>query len=140
MDANIVKYLNFLQDQIIAKNVIDVLESMTAKEIHRLTRDIATDVYDRYGMILTIGIYASNKKNKYQKIKNYLEEQVKEYDNILEIHGIYVDEDIKEVSFDIIFDFDEENQKKIINELKNKLKDKFPDYEYDIIIDKDISD
>ena len=131
---------NYGPNSMIATAHIDVLESTTAKEIHRLTREIATDVYDRYGIILTIGIYASNKKNKYQKIKNYLEEQVNEYENILEIHGIYVDEDINEVSFDVIFDFDEENQKKIITELKNKLKEKFPDYDYNIIIDKDISD
>ena len=131
---------NYGPNSMIATAHIDVLESITAKEIHRLTREIATDVYDRYGIIITIGIYASNKKNKYHNIKNYLEEQVNEYENILEIHGIYVDEDIKEVSFDVIFDFDEENQNQIINELKNKLKEKFPDYDYNIIMDKDISD
>lgn len=44
------------------------------------------------------------------------------------------------ISFDLIFNFDEENPEKCVEEIKKKLKDKYPSYEYSIILDADISD
>ena len=64
----------------------------------------------------------------------------KEYKNIIQIHGFYVDEDINQISFDIIFNFDEKEQDKIISEINQKLKDKYPKYSFNIIIDTDFSD
>ena len=130
---------NYGPNNIMATVYIDVLEDTTAKEIYRLTRLISTDIYNRYGINITIGVCASNKK-EYRVIKRKLYELVKEYPNILEIHGFYVDEELKNVSFDIIFDFKEENSNLIVKELKEKLEEKFDKYKFNIIIDKDICD
>ena len=125
---------------IIATVHIDVIETMNAKEIYRLTRNITKKIYKKFGIIITIGIYASNKKKSTLKIKEYALELIKEYKTILEIHGFYVDEEEKTISFDVIFDFDEDKQDIIIKELTKKMKEKYPNYNYCIIIDNDISD
>ena len=124
----------------IATAHIDIKDDTKAKEIHRLTRRIAIDVYNEYGIILTLGIYATNDDKKYTDIKKYLKQIEKEYKTLLDIHGFYVDEELSKISFDVIFDFKEKNTNKVLEEIREKLKTKFPKYDYSIIIDNDISD
>lgn len=131
---------NYGPNKIIATAHIQVDDEMTAKEIHRLTRNILMDMYNEFGIIITIGIYASNDKGEYKKIKDYLNKIISEYENILQVHGFYVDEELKNISFDIIFNFEEEKKEEIIEEIKGKLKEKYPDYDYNVIIDLDFSD
>lgn len=131
---------NYGPNSIIATVHIDIKDDMTAKEIHRLTRLIVNDIFDKFGIVLTVGIYASNDKNEFEKIKQYVYKIIKDYENILEIHGFYVDKELKKISFDLIFNFEEKNQSEIIKNIKSKLKNKFPKYDYCIIIDTDISD
>ena len=131
---------NYGPNKIIASAHIQVKDETTAKEIHRITRKITYDIYAEFGIILTIGIYASNDKGEFGEIQKYINLIVKEYKNIIQIHGFYVDEDINQISFDIIFNFDEKEQDKIISEINQKLKDKYPKYSFNIIIDTDFSD
>ena len=56
------------------------------------------------------------------------------------MHGFYVDIEERTVSFDVIFSFDEENPLDKIETIKKKLKEKYPQYTYSIILDTDISD
>ena len=43
------------------------------------------DIYKEYGIIITIGIYASNDKGEYKNIKKYIQNLIKEYPNISEL-------------------------------------------------------
>ena len=131
---------NYGPTNIIATVHIDVVDTMKAKEIYRLTRTITNQIYDKFGIILTVGIYASNETKSSLKIKEYIIKLIEEYKNIKEIHGFYVDEEQKSISFDIIFDFKEKKQTEILEKLQQNIKKKYPKYEIIIIIDKDISD
>ena len=131
---------NYGPNNIIATAHIQVDDEMTAKEIHRLTRTILMDMYNEFGIIITIGIYASNDKGKYKKIQSYLNEIISGYESIIQVHGFYVDEEKNNISFDLIFKFEEERKEEIIEEIKSKLKEKYPSYEYNVIIDLDFSD
>lgn len=93
-----------------------------------------------FGIILTIGIYASNDFGEFKEIQEYLANVTKDYKNIIQVHGFYVDEEINNISFDVIFNFDEKETQKIINEIKQKLKERYPKYNYSVIIDTDFSD
>ena len=129
---------NYGPNKIIGTLHIEVNDNMTAKDIHRLTRKITLSIYEKFGIILTIGIYASN--DSFKEIHDYINNICKNYKSILEIHGFYVDEDINSISFDVIFDFNEKNTDNIIKNINNKLKEKYPKYNYSIIIDTDFSD
>lgn len=128
-------------EKIIGATNIEVNENMTAKQIHSLTRKISQEVFDKFGVILTIGIYASNEEDdKCKEIKEYILEILKEYDTISQLHGYYVDEQTNTITFDLIFDFNEKNSLKLKDEIIEKIKEKYPDYSYNVIIDNDFSD
>lgn len=120
---------------------IEVNDNLTAKEIHSLTRKISEDVFSNYGIILTIGIYATNTSNEeYAKIKREIQKIVSTYPTIKQIHGYYVDSDEKSVSCDFIFDFKEKNAFDIKKQIEESLTNKYPEYRFNIVIDNDFSD
>lgn len=120
---------------------IEVDDKLTAKEIHPLTRKISQAVYVKYGVILTVGIYATNASNpEIKEIKDDLFKLVENYPTIKQIHGFYVDEEMKNISFDILIDFDDHNAEETKNSLMRDIKAKHPKYNYFIIIDNDFSD
>ena len=131
---------NYGPNNIIATAHIQVKDELNARQIHQITRKIALDVYNEFGIILTLGIYAANDQGEYGEIQKYIGSILHEYKNILQIHGFYVDEDTKNISFDLIFSFDELEPEKIVQEIIEKLKSKYPKYDYNVIIDKDFSD
>lgn len=120
---------------------IEVRDDLTAKEIHPLARSIASAAYIKYGVILTVGIYAKNESDETSKeIKDYLNELLKEYPNIQQMHGFYLDESIRVVSFDLIFDFKDEKREEQVEDIKKRLSEKYPDYQFVIVLDTDFSD
>ena len=120
---------------------IEVDDNMTAKEIHALSKKIQEDMYEEFKIILTIGIYASNTDdNEYVKIKNSIKETLKKYPQVLQMHGFYVNSKIKNVTFDIVIDFKEREQKHLKEQIENELHDIYNDFKFDIIIDNDYSD
>lgn len=129
---------NYGVSKIIASLHIEVDDNKTAREIHILTRKITYLIYDKFGIILTIGIYASNEDGKYGEIKKDIVKTIKKYKTILQLHGFYVDQDT--IFFDLIFDFEENKKEKIRDEIINILKKKYPNYNYNVIIDYDITD
>ncbi|MBQ9266933.1 MAG: cation transporter [Clostridia bacterium] len=130
---------NYGPSSVIASAHIQVRNDMTAEEIHILTREIEYAVYAEFGIALTLGIYAANDEGEYGEIKKTLEEILKEYENVLQVHGFYVDKE-NNVYFDLIIDFKVEDRAEMRNEIVAKLKEKYPAYHYNVIIDSDITD
>ena len=130
---------NYGPSSIIASAHIQVRNDMTAEEIHILTRKIEYLIYGEFGIALTLGIYAANDSGEYGEIKRELGKILKDYKNVLQVHGFYVDKK-DNVYFDLIIDFEENNREQIKNEIVNKLKQRYPKYNYNVIIDSDITD
>ncbi len=115
---------------------IEVDDNLTAKEIHRISREITRNCYAELGVIITLGIYASNVSNPTGKaIKDTIEEFIKNNIEIVQYHGFYFDEDKKNINFDIIFEFDTINPDEIKGNLVTLLKDKYPEYNFEIFVD-----
>ena len=119
---------------------IQVRDDMTAKELHKLTREITYQVYLEFGIVLTVGIYAANDNGEYGDIKKDLVVIVNNYMEILQIHGFYVDEETNTISFDLIIDFKADNPQEIQNKVLKEIKEKYPNYNYNVILDTDVSD
>ena len=132
---------NYGPERAIGSIHIEVRDDLTAKEIHSLSRQIAEEVYLQFGVIMTVGIYASNTSSEeFKEIREYLSHLVKEYPDIQQLHGFYADKEKMTISFDIILDFKCPNVDKIKNELYDKMREKYPLYNYYIIIDNDFAD
>ena len=128
-------------EKVIGSIHIEVEDNLTAREIHLLSQKISEEIFKKYGVILTIGIYASNtEKTEYVKIKDTIKDLIKAYPTILQMHGFYVDSDKMLISFDLVFDFSEKDAQKIIAEISQNLEEKYPKYRVNIIEDKDFSD
>ena len=132
---------NYGTGRIIASIHIEVDDKMNAIEIHHLTRNIAAKVYAETGAILTVGIYATNETSaEVKEIKDYVYDLVEKDPDIIQIHGFYLDEDTKLISFDLIFDFKFKDPQKRIAEIITHLKEKYPEYSFYVIQDTDFSD
>ena len=128
---------NYGPEDMLGSVHVEVDDNLTAKDIHTLSRKITLKIYREFSIGLTIGIYARN--DKYEYIRRDLDEIVSEYEEVLQVHGFYVYEDEKLVSFDIIVDFDA-NRDKVKEEISSKIKEMHPQFNYIIIDDYDVSD
>ena len=131
---------NYGPSKIIASVHIQVRNEMTAEEIHILTREIEYVIYKEFGITLTMGIYAANDKGEFSEMKTALGKIVNTYKTVLQVHGFYVDTRNNNVYFDLIIDFDEQNKEKILDEIVKKMKEKYPKYNFNVILDLDITD
>ena len=124
-------------NKIIASAHVQLGDGMKTKEIHRLSREIEVKVYNEYGIILTLGVYAANDSGEAKRMKVAVEKLLEEYDTLKQVHGFYVDETAKMISFDVIFDFAERDMLRKVKEIRRKVKKLYPDYEVYIILDTD---
>jgi cation diffusion facilitator family transporter len=119
---------------------IGVKENLSAKEIQKIERQISYLMQQKYKTIMTVGIYAENTDSKLGKdVKDKLYEILKEYKYILQMHGFYIDEEKKYVNFDLVISFEDKESEKHFMEVKNKMKEAFPDYEFIVNFDLDFS-
>lgn len=120
---------------------VEVKDDMTAKELHVLTRNITTSIYEQFGIILTVGIYASNESiPEIKDIRKDLYELVGKYPTIKQIHGFYFDEEKKLITFDLIIDFIDKDAEQTKNSLVEAIKELHPEYQYFAILDFDFAD
>lgn len=127
-------------EKIVGSVHIEVDDAMTARELHALTRRITTDILAQYGVLLTIGIYASNTfGEEEQKIKADVLAVTAEHPEILEVHGFYVDPKTDRISFDLIVSFGADAHA-VCTQVRERLLEKYPNRTFDIVLDSDISD
>lgn len=127
--------------EIVGSAHVQVPDNLTAREIHKLSREITLKVYEKFGVILTIGIYAKNtSSDESRAIHRILLREVKKHSEILQVHGFYFDAETQEVAFDLVMDFECSNASKVQEQVVAKLKEKYPDYKYSVTMDADLSD
>ena len=121
---------------------IEVNDTLSVAEIDKISRNITKTIMRKYGVILhTIGVYSVNTKDKkIIKAKEEISKIVFSHEGILEMHGFYVDEEEKTISFDIIIDFKIKNREEVYKEIYEEVNSKYKDYKIDITLDIDMSD
>jgi divalent metal cation (Fe/Co/Zn/Cd) transporter len=119
---------------------IGVNDGLNAREIQRIERNITQLMYTKYNTIITIGIYAENfsdefTKETYKKILNIIEN----YKEVLQIHGFYIDNEIKLINFDLVISFDADNPIETIDKIKEEVNKVIDGYNIIINYDQDFS-
>ena len=121
---------------------IEVADTLSVADVDKISRRITKTILGKFGVILhTIGVYSVNTRDKKViEVKKDITKIVFSHKGILEMHGFYLDEDEKAISFDIIIDFNIKNQKEIYKKIYDEVKSKYKDYKIDITLDVDTSD
>ena len=133
---------NYGPDRYLGSLHIEVDDTMTADRIDALTRGISEKVYNKTGIVLTaVGIYSRNSSDeKLMKMRNEITELVVDHKHILQLHGFYVDEERKRITFDVVVDFDEPDREGLVRHIISDVKKALPEYDIFVAIDSDISD
>ena len=120
---------------------IEVSDTMSVRDVDKLSRKITKDIFKKHGVILhTIGIYSVNSDEKAKNIRREIHNIVFSHKEVLEMHGFYLDEEESEITFDIIIDFKAKNPNLILKKIKEEIKRKYKQYSLNITVDLDISD
>ena len=75
-----------------------------------------------------------------ERIKNEIKEGVCSYEHVLQMHGFHIDDERMEMSFDMVISFEAKDRNEIQRQVVSRLKEMYPDYEFIISLDIDISD
>lgn len=122
-------------DTIIGSMHISILDTMTARRIHGLTRAISEELFERHGIIATIGIYAINTTGKLADMEKEVTGFINSQPHVLQSHGFYYYESRHYVTIDIVHDDGITDDAEFESDMKAKLAKRFPDLKFNIVID-----
>ena len=121
---------------------IEIADTLSVADIDRISRNITKKIAEKYGVILhTIGVYSINTKDKKTiETKKEITNMVFSHKEVLQMHGFYIDEEEKSISFDIIIDFKAKEREEVYKEIYEEVQNKYKDYKININLDIDVSD
>ena len=107
---------------------IEVPDYLTVSEIDTLSRKIQANVY-----------HHNTRDERVIAIRDKVKEIVLSFDGTLGFHGFYIDDETKEMRFDVVFSFNCD-EKDLMNKIKEEIAKVYPDYTTHISPDIDASD
>ena len=114
---------------------VSVPESMTARRIHGLTRSITKLLYDKYHIIVTVGIYAVSDHGKDGELQKSVMNFLKSYPHIEQVHGYFHLEEKHTITFDVVPDDTIHDDNAFHFQLLQAIRKVYPEYIFDIDID-----
>ena len=132
---------NYGPDSFVASVHIEVADETTAVELDKIQWKISEKVYLNHGVsIAAIGIYPSNTSNtKTSQIKNQLKTLLADYPEVIEMHGLYLNDEDKLFRMDIIINFDAKDRYGLYKEIYEKVCTMLPEYKVIVNLDLDFS-
>ena len=132
---------NYGPDKDFASVHLELPDTMTAREIDKLTRRMEKKVYKETGVVLAaVGVYSYNTGNdEAAEIYKDVRERVMSHEWAVQMHGFYMDVKTKEMTFDVVMSFDIKPREGL-QIIYNEIKGAYPDYDIQIAPDVDVSD
>ena len=133
---------NYGPDNYLGSIHVELPDKLTVADVNKLSRQITKKIMDKYGVILhTIGVYSVNTQDKdVIAMRRAVKKIIAAHPSVIQMHGFYVDQEKKEISFDIIIDYQAPDSQAIYQAIYDTLQKKYPDYRISIALDVDISD
>lgn len=131
---------NYGPDKNLASVHLELPDTMSVREVDRLTRKLERKVYRETGIVLVaVGVYSYNTEdNEAGRIQKDVYERVMACDWAVQVHGFYVDVEAKEMTFDVVLSFDIQ-PKEALAILYEEMQKAYPDYKISIAPDVDVS-
>ena len=132
---------NYGPDTSVASVHIEVPDTMTAKELDELERNITDDVFSEHHIIMGgISIYSVNTTgDAAAQLRDSITRMVHSHDGVLQMHGFYVNEETKQITFDVVLDYAFDRHRLYMT-ICDEVAAAYPGYRIDIQLDADLSD
>lgn len=140
---------NYGPNVLIGSLHINVYDTMTAFEIHSLTRRITLHLYDKYGIIMTIGVYAiaegrhddaDPETARRAKLQMAVMQALAAEPDILQVHGFYYSEKENILSVDVVPDISVHDESKLIERLTAIIQPMVPNMTTAVVVDHNYSE
>jgi len=116
---------------------IEVKGDTKATKIDRISHLVKESVKENCGYNVTaVGIYAGVNEEAIA-LKEDISKLVLKNKDIKAVHGFYIDE--SKIHFDMVVSYSCDNREKLLNKVKEKIKEKYPEHSISIDVDDDIS-
>ncbi len=135
---------NYGPDRNYASVHVEVPDTLTAREVDKLTRRLQKKVFFDTGIILTgIGIYShsvgdNQESQEIRDMETKIRKRILEHEWTLAMHGFYADLEEKEISLDVVFSFDVDLQESV-KHVYEEIQELYPDFNITIAPDVDVS-
>ena len=132
---------NYGPNVLIGSLHINVYDTMDAHEIHGLTRRISEEMYDRHGIIMTVGVYAiATGDNRRAELQSKVMQTLAKHEEITQVHGFYYFEKDHRISVDVVPDISVHDEAALTSQLKSEIEPLVPGEEVTIVIDHNYSE
>ena len=120
---------------------VNVYDTMSAHEIHGLTRRITTQMYERHGIILTVGIYAiATGNNRNALLQAQVMQTLAKRPDVVQVHGFYYSESDRSISVDVVPDLSVHDEDLFVRQLMEVLQPLVPDMKVTVVVDHNYSE
>ena len=132
---------NYGPDVKIGSLHISVYDTMNAHDIHGLTRRISTTMYERHGIIMTVGVYAvATGDNKRTELQNKVIQTLAANKEIVQVHGFYYLEKDNMLSVDVVPDISIHDDAALISKLTAQIEPFAPGLQVIVVVDHNYSE
>lgn len=129
---------NYGPDRAMGAVHVEVPASMSADEIHRLTRRIQVKLAEQFHIFVTVGIYAVDPAR--DEDRKTIHALAMEHPGALGTHGVFFNEEMKQITFDVLTDFTVADKDAFCGTLAAQVEERFPGYKAIISLDTNYSD
>lgn len=132
---------NYGPNVLIGSLHVNVNDTMSAHEIHGLTRSISEQMFARHGIIMTVGVYAvATGDNRRAALQSQVMQALAKHKEIVQVHGFYYFEKEHRISVDVVPDISVHDEAALSSQLANEIKALVPEEEVTIVIDHNYSE
>ena len=132
---------NYGPDVKIGSLHVSVYDTMSAHDIHGLTRKISTQMFVRHGIIMTVGVYAiATGENRMSELQAQVIQTLTAHKEIVQVHGFYYSERDKMLSVDVVPDISVHDDATLIAQLTAEIQPLVPGMQVVIVVDHNYSE
>ena len=121
---------------------LEVDENMNVGDLDKLENQITIAVLQKHKVLLTgISVYAvATHDPETVKLRDGMYGIVKKHPEIKNVHAFHYYKEKNLIRFDMVISFDVKNRKALYQKICDEVKEAYPQYQYYLVLDSDVSD
>ncbi len=132
---------NYGPDVKIGSMHVNVYDTMSAHDIHGLTRKISMLMHERHGIIMTVGIYAiATGENRQSELQSKVLHILASHKEIIQVHGLYYSECDNFLSVDVIPDYTVHDDDSLSRQLAAEIEPLVPGVRVAVVVEHNYSE